>query len=339
MSGSSLISVIIPAYNAERTIKKCINSALRQSYENVEILVIDDGSNDETAAICSSLAKITPQLVYFRVAHRGVSAARNYGIAMAKGEWILFLDSDDVLLEHAIEDMVYTAGHFGTDISAGAMSFEAASGLSDPVEMRFFDTRRIDYLSSCFEKLYKSNYLQSSCSKVFNRRALLNHALYFDERLNSYEDLDFVLRCLSAGLTMSVTDKVCYRYLRHTNGSGSTTYKADMTNQMELVASRFVCFWRSQLSDLNEHDCWEYVVRLLVVAVNNAAAAEVPASRRILLIKDVFVRKIFSEAAAKANVFPNRYSELLVHAGLRGNYLGVLLLATLRNRVRSRHVA
>lgn len=339
MSVNSLASIIIPAYNAERTINKCVDSALRQSRERVEVLVIDDGSNDETATICHALAQETSRLAFFKVPHRGVSATRNYGIAKASGEWVLFLDSDDVLPEDAADILIRTAEDSGADIAAGAMSFEDVSGLSATVEKRFGGTRRIDSLSADFERLYDRNYLQSSCSKAFNRQALLNHSLSFDEKLSSYEDMDFVLHCLAMGMTLSVTDEVCYRYLRRSSGSGSTTYKSDMTDQMELVASRFISFWHSHLSALSECDCWAYVVRFLVVAINNSAAAKVSASERVLLIKDAFTREVFSEVAVKAAVFPNRYSELLVHAGARGNYREVLLLATLRNRVRSRHVA
>ncbi len=90
-----MLSVIIPAYNVEKYIKRCINSVLSQDLKNIEIIVIDDGSKDKTSDICLEISKNNKNIIYKKVQNSGCSAARNLGISMAKGKYIAFLDSDD----------------------------------------------------------------------------------------------------------------------------------------------------------------------------------------------------------------------------------------------------
>ena len=98
----SLISVITPIYKAERFLDKCISSVLTQSYTNFELLLIDDGSPDNSGAICDKYAKNDSRIKVFHKKNGGVSSARNYGLDLAQGEFILFLDSDDYLSQDAL---------------------------------------------------------------------------------------------------------------------------------------------------------------------------------------------------------------------------------------------
>lgn len=105
MKKRPLVSIIIPAYNAEKFIKSAIESALKQTYQNIEIIVIDGGSKDKTAQIAKSFND--PRIVYFFYQeNRGQSAARNTGIEIAKGKYIAFLDADDLFLPEKIEKQV-----------------------------------------------------------------------------------------------------------------------------------------------------------------------------------------------------------------------------------------
>lgn len=94
---STLISIIIPVYNRAHTLPDCIRSVLNQSYQNFEVILIDDGSTDGTAALCEQYAKDDPRFKLLSGAHTGVSAARNKGLEAANGEYVFFLDSDDAI--------------------------------------------------------------------------------------------------------------------------------------------------------------------------------------------------------------------------------------------------
>jgi len=99
------ISIIMPAYNAQNTIKTSIESILRQNYNNYELIIIDDGSNDNTENVVKEFSD--SRIKYFKLAtNMGVSNARNFGIEKATGEYIMFIDSDDIYLDGRIEKMV-----------------------------------------------------------------------------------------------------------------------------------------------------------------------------------------------------------------------------------------
>ena len=92
-----LISVIVPVYNVEAYLEKCVNSILHQTYENIEVILIDDGSTDNSGAICDALAADDSRIKVLHKSNGGVSSARNLGISVASGAYICFVDSDDWL--------------------------------------------------------------------------------------------------------------------------------------------------------------------------------------------------------------------------------------------------
>lgn len=102
---SELISIVVPVYNVENYIDRCISSLINQDYKNIEILLIDDGSNDSSGMICDSYAKKDERIKVVHGKNEGVSAARNKGIKLAKGDWISFVDSDDWIKNNYISLM------------------------------------------------------------------------------------------------------------------------------------------------------------------------------------------------------------------------------------------
>ena len=114
-----LISVIVPIYNTEKYLRKCIESILSQSYKNIELLLINDGSPDSSAEICREYLDKDKRCYYFEKENGGLSDARNYGIERAKGEYITFVDSDDFFLEEAIEKLHATALLGESDLVVG----------------------------------------------------------------------------------------------------------------------------------------------------------------------------------------------------------------------------
>ena len=109
MGESKLVSVIIPVYNVERYLKKCIDSILNQTYKNLEIILVDDGSTDCSSKICDEYAKNDTRILVIHKANGGQSEARNIGISESKGEYIFFVDSDDYIEYNAIETMLEIA--------------------------------------------------------------------------------------------------------------------------------------------------------------------------------------------------------------------------------------
>ena len=126
-TAENLISVILPVYNRGNLIDECIDSVIAQSYQNFEIVIVDDGSTDDTRAICKALADKDPRIKLYEAAHGGVSAARNIALKKATGDYIFFLDSDDVihpfLLETLLTGMICSnAGIGATDVARASAS-------------------------------------------------------------------------------------------------------------------------------------------------------------------------------------------------------------------------
>lgn len=135
-----LISVIVPIYNTEKYLRKCIESILSQSYRNIELLLINDGSPDSSAEICREYLDKDKRCYYFEKENGGLSDARNYGIERAKGEYITFVDSDDFFLEEAIEKLHATALLGESDLVVGGFCY------FDSPNFYIFDRKRFGNL-------------------------------------------------------------------------------------------------------------------------------------------------------------------------------------------------
>ena len=103
--GQKKISVIVPAYNMEKYIERCLDSLIGQTYHNLEIIVVDDGSNDQTGILCDRYAKKDPRILVVHQENQGVSQARNVGLSRATGDYIGFMDSDDYIDPNMYQSM------------------------------------------------------------------------------------------------------------------------------------------------------------------------------------------------------------------------------------------
>ncbi len=116
VSGSPLVSIIMPAYNVEKYIGDSIRSALAQSHRNIELIIVDDGSRDRTARVCQTWCRRDRRVRLIRARNGGVARARNIGIRSAKGEWIAFMDSDDLWKARKLERQLRAAREMGADV-------------------------------------------------------------------------------------------------------------------------------------------------------------------------------------------------------------------------------
>lgn len=306
----------------------------------MELVVVDDGSDDGTPERLASICSEDPRVRVLGGGHHGVSHARNVGIDAARGEWVGFCDADDVMTPSAVEEMLGASG--GSPIVAGAISFELVDGEGASLrsDIRSLgETAMIgrDALPGRFEEMWGSNLIQSSCAKLFSLE-LLNSApgrLRFDEDLSSYEDLDFVLRCMERSCSFAFADVPCYRYLNRPGESNHSRYKPDMTDQMERVSEALLHFYESVLGD-GSLGPEPHVRQLMVVAINNAAKSPDGYGQSVRMLRDVFGRQVFSLAARAGGAYPNSYAKLVLGLGRLGAFGAVYAVARARNAVRRR---
>lgn len=203
---SPKISVIVPVYNSERFLHRCIDSILAQSFTDFELLLIDDGSIDSSGAICDEYATKDSRVRVFHKENGGVSSARNLGLDNAQGEWITFVDSDDWIEEHALLSLMRKDD---VDLIIGAMSFDGSATMGTfPLIGKLIGADLFNYIASNID-----HYLISSpCCKLFNNNIIQRHSLRFNETLCFGEDALFVKSyLLYVGSLISIND-VCYHY-------------------------------------------------------------------------------------------------------------------------------
>lgn len=229
-----LISVIVPVYNAEVYIRQCVASILNQTYENFELLLIVDGATDGSLKICRELQSEDKRIVVTDKPNEGVSAARNLGIAMAKGEYICFVDADDRISEDYLEALIGAATADHAQIALCQYAFERENGIVDSGEPELtpYNRETDDLYSLYIRSLYRIDgapyILGSACRSIFEKAFLLcNNILFPPCRL--FEDQLFLLSAMGRCDRISVVNKAMYFYNDTVTGSAMRKpYKMDL---------------------------------------------------------------------------------------------------------------
>lgn len=182
-----LISIIVPLYNKEQTISRCINSILTQDYENLEIIIIDDGSTDNGVEVVQSYKDSRVRYIYKE--NGGVSSARNLGLDRFKGEWAIFIDADDYFMPCALKTLLGLATRKKAKIATGNLFLEN-QGVRTPMCVSW----RQRLVSNNFRALYFKTSVPSPGNVLFHKSVL--EGCRFNEQLARYEDTAFILDIL-----------------------------------------------------------------------------------------------------------------------------------------------
>lgn len=218
------LSVIVPVYNVEAYLPECIDSILAQTLRDLELILIDDGSPDGCGAICDAYAATDARIKVFHQSNRGVSAARNAGLAAASGDYIGFVDPDDWISTRMYETLLKTSREHKAQIAVCGFSFCSEDGTPEfqqPVPEGLFS--REELLLSIYGM---PNRLHGSmCNKLFSRQLL--EGLRFDESVAIGEDWLLLYECYcQAGLAVSVP--ACLYSVRLREGSATRKENAGL---------------------------------------------------------------------------------------------------------------
>ncbi len=213
-----LVSVVIPVWNGEKTIARCLQSVQRQTWQRLEIIVVDDGSKDGTAAILDREAAKDDRIRVVHQENAGVSEARNHGMAFCRGKYTRFVDGDDVLPEDSVEHLVHRAEETKadlviagyTDVVGPVRRVRALVQEEKPVEGNGF----LPHLNR------KSNsfYYGVLWNKLFRTDMIQRHQLRFISGLSYGEDMVFVCAYLAHVNRLTFSAKPVYDYVRNPKG-------------------------------------------------------------------------------------------------------------------------
>lgn len=206
------ISIIVPVYNSARYLESCVESILQQQFADFELLLIDDGSTDESAEICRRYVRKEPRIRLIRQANAGVSAARNTGLDHACGQWIAFIDSDDRVMPSYLSDFHHRETPQADLYLQGYIVEKAGRTLR---EHRFPELPAPYSLSDIFVEGEWHDILNSPVCKLFKRALIEASRLRFDLHTSYGEDHLFVLEYLCRAESARTVTSAAYIYLFH----------------------------------------------------------------------------------------------------------------------------
>lgn len=229
-------SVIIPVYNATGTIARCLDSLLSQPHDNAEILLINDGSMDESGEICRRYTQEYDCICYFEKENGGVSSARNLGLEKASGEYILFVDSDDYVAGDYFAVLDNALERWNPDILLfGLQCFGARNDIWQTGKFSSDD----EFIISRFVMDMSRAYLYSNMTtKLFRRAIIRERNLRFDEALLIGEDQVFIFAYTMYVKRMASIENVLYHYARENSDSLSRKNRPYLTEQLLRVSMR-----------------------------------------------------------------------------------------------------
>lgn len=243
---SPLVSVIIPIYNAQKYIKQCVESVLNQTFSDIECILVNDGSSDRSLEICESIALLDNRVILISQVNGGVSKARNTGLEIAKGKWIMFVDSDDWIDIKAIEQGLAIAMQYDAEIvSWNLVKGHRREDMSPRTiirigqkEIKFFVldlmVPRYDFVTN--EVIISVGHTRSSCAKLFNSKICKN--VRFETNLPLAEDAFFCNQVYQRANTVIFFNEYLYHYRANQN-SAVYKYRPDIEYINEVIYESF----------------------------------------------------------------------------------------------------
>ncbi len=258
MKTECLVSVVIPAYNAENSIKKCLNAVMSQTYKNIEVIVVDDGSHDDTFNVCSKYVDKDSRIRVIRQNNGGPSKARNHGIAEATGDYIVFWDSDDYPEPDLIASYLNAwekwkdkavsfllcgmsfDNEFNKRVNDQKIVLEVGLGY---VEGENYLMPRSNAAMLAFLKLF--NFVTNKC---YDLNKIKDNEIKFDEKIKVGEDLKFNLDYLDKCVgNIGMINRALYHYVKRSGDSLSVSYHEGDLEDTKTIYRRFINWQKNQL--------------------------------------------------------------------------------------------
>lgn len=250
------ISCIIPVYNVERYLRACLDSVLAQTFTDYEIILVNDGSTDSSEEICSEYVRLDSRVRLISKQNGGVSSARNLGIDVATGQFVCFVDADDIIVTSCFErlitlsrqhDCVAVAGKIGAKMPLGEKNL--AKGQIEMVE-NWHEFGCASAMGS----------LTSACATLYSREIIVTNNIRFDESLRFGEDRLFNVEYFVATRRVLIVNQVIYLYLIHDNSSFHKFHLDGALENWILCMKRFLSI--ISRDDVPECDKRDLIVNL-----------------------------------------------------------------------------
>lgn len=306
------LSIIVPVYNGEKYLKKCINNILMQTYQDFELIIINDGSTDDTKVICDSLVDIDNRVKFIHKKNEGVSIARNTGLEIAKGRYIGFVDCDDSIDKDMYQSMIKNLEIQDVDcVMCSFMSMfddrneenlfeEADKKITDNESKKDLILKMVAAIKE--DGSHNQIIMGSACRCLFKKEILDKNNLKFDKDLKYSEDLLFVLEYLELCKSIYITNDIFYFYNRKSE-AGSTTQKyiLGLEDNINKVNKRILEILN--IENIKDTKIWALreITYIYTIAVNIALQKEKSFTQKITELKQMVKRRKFNYYSKKLN--------------------------------------
>lgn len=240
------VSVIVPVYNTEKYLNKCIDSILAQTFTDFELLLIDDGSTDNSGKICEEYAEKDKRVKVFHKENGGVSRARNLGIDNAQGEYLSFIDSDDYIRPEMYSELVAVADKYGVDLVSSDIALNGKVLPNKTPSFRKLEKEEIRNKVLTYFTVNDNSGTGAYTTMLIKRSVLIDNNVRFYEDFAFQEDLMFVINVYANISSMYYISKAFYEYTTHATGLYAAYRKIDGAN--------FVKARRIMLSLIEKYD-------------------------------------------------------------------------------------
>lgn len=283
-----LLTIIIPVYNMEKYVERCIHSILAQSFSDFELIVIDDGSKDNSCEIISEIAKEDKRIKLHAYPNGGVSVARNRGMELAKGVYLMFIDADDYISDQYLEHIMSKVNEYKADIYIWGITKDLLNGLKKTIapSLSGLYTKK-DFLTEFVKDQYstRKGLFGYISNKLLKTELLFSGNIRFDESMKLMEDYDFFLRYYEHCQSFYCFEETGYHYVAYPSNSGKTKRSV---NYLQLIDTHEKC-----INLLKENQAYtEQNETLLKKAIGGLALSEFLELKNISItaIKDLLSR-------------------------------------------------
>ena len=259
---NDLISIIIPVYKVEKYLEKCIESVLKQTYTNLQIILVDDGSPDNCGKICDEYAKKDSRIEVIHKANGGLSDARNVGISKAKGRYIGFVDSDDYIKENMYEILLNLIKKYDADVSICNL-YDVIDG-NEYIRNKENGIREYSRLDILKEVLLDKNIQSYAWNKLY-KKELFDEIKYPIGK--KYEDIGTTFYIFEKCNKIVVTSEPEYYYLKRSDSLVNNVTESTVFDYMELILQRYL-YINDNIKELKQYNDY-YLVRTLLTANND----------------------------------------------------------------------
>lgn len=231
-----VVSIILPVYNSAKVVGRAIESVLLQTYQDIELVIIDDGSTDESLSVCQKYASKYSYIHIYSINNQGVSNARNYGIEVSNGKFITFLDADDKLIPESVSELVKLLDTSNADVACvnayyvdngkSISKMSAFTPLYSLIESKEDHDLLIRQLYTDTPGFYFGDYLRASWAKIYKADLLKKNHVKFPIGVPIGEDAIFLLQVFQKARRIVTKDEYLYKYYR-SDGSVTGRYTSD----------------------------------------------------------------------------------------------------------------